>query len=534
MLVPTGHENLEGRRWPWITIGIIVLNVVVFGVTYSNLEADSVRASEVKLKTLLVAASHPHVQMSDDQRQLVESVKRSNPKLWERMEDPERRPEGNWDLEMRQYEQREASAEMAALDTQLKEIRSRSILEKYAYHPTKRDLSTYITSAFLHGGWFHIIFNMWFLWLAGSVIEDAWGRVLYPVFYAMGCFASLFAHTRAHPDSILAVIGASGAVAALMGAFLVRHFSTKINFLLIWFLGFIPRIYRFKSPAWLMLPLWLLAQLFWGSMEGENGGVAYWAHVGGFTIGVVVALGMKFSGLEKKMDAAIEKEIGWSSDPRVVEAGETLTRDPNGAIEKLQGVLAQQPDNIEALALISKAYSQAQRVEEYRATLATLAKLHVKQREFDLALENLDEFRQAGAGSAGVGGPLGVDGPTRVNGPVGVGGPVAVDGRVRGDATTSQNFPAAEWLALCRHLENVPNHERAAAEYEAYARAYSAEKMSVYALVAAARINLKNLNNRSEATRLYRAADASAVPHLDWDDAIKRGLRECTSEPVPA
>jgi len=495
MLIPTGHENLEGRRWPWITIAIIAVNFLVFAFTYSSIDADSAHAGTVKIKILLLAAYHKNVTMSADEQQLVASFQKSNSKMWERMEDPERRPEqdlGRWDFEMREWDTRQANEEMASLDGQWAQVRSHSIVEKYAYFPTRHTFSSYVTSSFLHGGWFHIIFNMWFLWLAGSVTEDAWGRIFYSLFYSAACFVSLWAHTATHPDSIMGVIGASGAVAALMGAFLVRNFKTKISFMLIFFWGFIPRVYRFKSPAWLMLPLWLGTQLFWGMMSGEGAGVAYWSHVGGFAFGTVVALGVRFSGFEKKMDAAIEAQVGWSTDPRIVEAGESLARDPNGAIEKLNGVLAEQPESAEALALLSKAYWQLNRREENYEVLGRLAKVHVKKKELEHAVEVLDDFRSSGG----------------------------------------ENFPPAEWLAICRHLENIPNYERAAAEYESYARAYPAERMSVYALVAAGRIQLRNLSNKSEAARLYRAADASPIPHLDWEDAIKKGLRDSTAQPV--
>ena len=171
MLIPTGHENLEGRRWPWITIGIIVLNFIVFGVTYSGLEADSERLSELHTKVLLLTAYHRDVQLSEGQSQFVESYKKTNPKMWERMEDPERRPEGKWDVEMREYDLRQVNDELADLDTQTKELQSASVIEKYAFYPTKKEWRSYLTSSFLHAGWFHIIFNMWFLWLAGSVTD---------------------------------------------------------------------------------------------------------------------------------------------------------------------------------------------------------------------------------------------------------------------------------------------------------------------------------------------------------------------------
>jgi len=488
MLLPTGHESLEGRRWPYITIAILVLNVIAFAFTNSALEADSDEVARVKVRILMLAAWHTGVTPSAEQQQLIESFQRSNPKVWDYMQREDRRPEGAWDLEMRGFDPAQAQEEITRLDAELSAIQQTSVLERYAFFSQKRDFTRYITASFLHGGIFHLLGNMWFLWLAGTVVEDKWGRLIFPAFYALACWASLVAHAIAHPDSIKPVIGASGAVAALMGAFLVRFTTTKINFVFLWWFGFRPYWYKFKAPAYAMLPLWAVTQILWGSLLGENGGVAYWAHVGGFAFGLVAALGMKFSGLESKMDQHIEKQVGWSMDPRVVKAGEIMQKDPHGAVNELLAVIGEQRDSLDAWNLLSKAYWQQNNLEGHREALGQLARLHIKKRELDAALENYDDFRHSGG----------------------------------------ERFPAPEWLALCRHLETFPNWERAAAEYENYAAAYPQEKMSVYALVAAARINLKNLGNKTEAARLYRAAEATPVPHLDYADAIRRGLREAT------
>jgi len=490
MLIPTGHENLEGRRWPWITIGIITLNFVIFGLTHGRMEDEAGRIAQTKVRILLLEAAHPYVEKSPEVVAMIDRFKASKPKIWERMQDSHRRPESEWDLEMREYEAWQANDAMARLTEQMRRNEQNSFLEKYAFFAQKRTPISYVSAAFLHVGWFHIIFNMWFLWLAGSVLEDSWGRIVYPVFYvACGAFAF---HVQAisDPGSLAAGVGASGAVAGLMGAFLVRYFKTKIHFVMIYFLGFLPRFWRFRSPAYIMLPLWLASQFFSVSMVGEFGdGVAYWAHIGGFLLGTVAALGLKFSGIEKKVDAAIEQKVGWSADPRIVEAGEILARDPARAIELLQPIVAEKPDVIEAWSLLERAYWQKQDFENYRTALATLAKLHIKQKDLDAALQNFDDFVNSG----------------------------------------SEAFPPAEWMQLIRWFESQQNWERAAGEYERYAAAHPADRMAVYSLVSAARIQLKNLNNKSEAARLYRAAQASPIPHLDWDDAISRGLREAAA-----
>lgn len=490
MLIPTGHENLEGRRWPWITIAIILLNFLAFALTHGRMEAEAQRILETKIRILMLEGYHGDLDKTPAVAAMIERFKASKPYLWDRIRDPQRRPEDLWDIEMREYDRSQANAEMARLAAQMEQNERNSFLEKYAFFSHKRTAISYVTAAFLHAGWFHIIFNMWFLWLAGSVLEDSWGRIVYPVFYlAAGAFA-FHVQALADPNSLAAGVGASGAVAGLMGAFLVRYFKTKIHFALVYAIGFLPRLWRFRSPAYVMLPLWLGLQFFSASMVGEFGdGVAYWAHIGGFLLGTAVALGLKFSGIEKKVDKAIESKVGWSADPRVVEAGEILAANPARAVELLQPIVAEKPDVIEAWSLLERAYWQKQDMENYRTALATLAKLHIKLKDMDAALQNFDDFVNSG----------------------------------------SEAFPPAEWMQLIRWFEGQQNWERAANEYERYAVAHPQDRMAVYALVSAARIHLKNLNNKTEAARLYRAAQASPIPHLDWDDAIRRGLREATA-----
>ncbi len=488
--IPTGHENLEGRRWPWITIAIIALNFLAFGLTHGRMEEEGQRVWQTKVRILMLEGYHPYVEKTPEVVAMIDRFKASKPKIWEMIQDPHRRPEGLWDLEMREYEQWQANEEMARLTEEMHQNEQDSFIEKYAFFSHKRTPISYVTAAFLHAGWLHIIFNMWFLWLAGSVLEDSWGRIVYPIFYLVAGAFAFHIQAVADPGSMAAGVGASGAVAGLMGAFLVRYFKTRIHFVLLYVLGFVPRFWKFAAPAYVMLPLWLAMQFFSVSMVDEFGdGVAYWAHIGGFLLGTVVALGLKFSGIEKKVDQAIEQKVGWSADPRIVEAGEILAGNPARAIELLEPIVKEKPDVIEAWALLERAYWQKQDFENYRTALATLAKLYLKQKEMDAALQNFDDFVNSG----------------------------------------SENFPPAEWMQLIRWFESQQNWERAAGEYERYAAAHPKDRMAVYSLVSAARIHLKNLNNKSEAARLYRAAQSSPIPHLDWDDAISRGLREATA-----
>ena len=146
---------------------------------------------------------------------------------------------------------------------------------------------TILTAMFMHGGWSHIIGNMVFLWAFGPEIEDAMGRWRYLVFYLAGGVIAMLAQIAASPHSTVPNLGASGAIAAVMGAFLVTYPRDRIRSILI-ILVFI-RITRI--PAALLIGFWFLTQLFnAGAVANvQTGGVAYLAHIGGFIFGAVTA-----------------------------------------------------------------------------------------------------------------------------------------------------------------------------------------------------------------------------------------------------
>ena len=150
------------------------------------------------------------------------------------------------------------------------------------------DYWPFITSMFLHGGWTHIIGNMWFLWLFGDNVEDRMGSIRFLLFYlACGLVAALV-QIIASPDSLLPTVGASGAVAGVLGAYFVMYPRARVIVMVpILFYPFI-----FALPAALFLAIWFLMQFLSGAsalfQSAEVGGVAWWAHVGGFVAGVML------------------------------------------------------------------------------------------------------------------------------------------------------------------------------------------------------------------------------------------------------
>jgi membrane associated rhomboid family serine protease len=144
-----------------------------------------------------------------------------------------------------------------------------------------------LTSMFLHGGWFHLIGNMWFLVLFGNNIEDAMGHVRFAAFYLLTGLAAAAAQMVAGPGSAVPMVGASGAISGVMGAYVILYPLVRVHTFV--FLGIL--VTRVALPAYLMLGYWFLLQLLGGlpAVSSDSpGGVAFWAHVGGFLAGALL------------------------------------------------------------------------------------------------------------------------------------------------------------------------------------------------------------------------------------------------------
>ena len=148
-------------------------------------------------------------------------------------------------------------------------------------------LVTVISSMFLHAGWMHVLGNMLFLWIFGDNLEDEMGHRGFLLFYLLAGLAAAFAQTAMDPASPVPMVGASGAIAGVMGGYLLLFPKARVDVLFIFIIFF--RI--FPIPAWIVLGVWFAIQLFSGlSVPSDMGGVAYWAHAGGFAGGLVLTL----------------------------------------------------------------------------------------------------------------------------------------------------------------------------------------------------------------------------------------------------
>lgn len=170
-----------------------------------------------------------------------------------------------------------------------------AIIYQFALIPAKvtsgldlKDISDIFTSMFMHAGFLHIAGNMLYLWIFGDNVEDSMGHTKYLIFYLFGGLVASVTHIVTNPGSQIPTVGASGAIAAVLGAYLVLYPQSRV--LTIIPLGYFMRLTA--VPAFIVLGLWFILQIFSGvtSLGGQDvGGVAFWAHIGGFVTGLVLA-----------------------------------------------------------------------------------------------------------------------------------------------------------------------------------------------------------------------------------------------------
>lgn len=261
MLIPVGHEENAVTRWPWVTLGVMGLCVVIYLLDI---------------------------------------------------------PTGSW-----------------------------------ALVPAEFSILKVLTSMFVHADGWHLGFNLFFLYLAGPCIEDVWGRPYFAALYFFSGLAGALTHTFFYPDSTVGGIGASGAIAGVMGAFAVRYRTARIRFLYFFGPGFSGLAGTFLAPARPMLLLWLLREVF-GGLVVLNGsawtGVRHWVHIGGFLFGVAVAAvigGFEFEEryLRKRIHAA-GAILGNTAVEQACEARDELRLED--AWDLLGEELRHHPDNREA------------------------------------------------------------------------------------------------------------------------------------------------------------------------------------------
>jgi len=164
-------------------------------------------------------------------------------------------------------------------------------LDRWLQHPSGlEEPATIITSAFVHGGFLHLGGNMLYLWVFGDNVEDALGHLLYPLFYVAAAVGAVALQVAIDTNSVVPMVGASGAISGVMGGYFVLYPTARVNVLFGFFLLPVPAV--FLIGFWFALQL-LSGVATFGTAQGASEGVAVWAHVGGFITGLAIVLALR-------------------------------------------------------------------------------------------------------------------------------------------------------------------------------------------------------------------------------------------------
>jgi membrane associated rhomboid family serine protease len=376
MIIPIGHEESEVRRLPWVSFAILA--ICLLSLLATNGEANDPRWLEGS-SAYDEAASYWRVHAYLDASPEVEArvgldvdADQRKPYL-ALIQDQARAPDDPDELAAQQAQLDELTHEAIASGGA---IPAEHPYRRWGFTPAAPGPVTLVTHMFMHAGWLHLLSNLFLFFLAGPALEDRWGRPLFGAFFvASGIASGLFFALMAR-DAGLPLVGASGAIAGVLGAFLVRFLRTRIRFAYFFLVGF--RVLRgtFEAPAWAMLPLWFGNELLFAWLTdamGSSDGVAYWAHVGGFLFGAGAALVVRSARLEERfIHPAIEAKVTLARGNPVVEeaARSRAAGDVEGAFAVLEAESRQRPDDPDVAVAFWDAAVALQRPDDAAPALA--------------------------------------------------------------------------------------------------------------------------------------------------------------------
>lgn len=487
MLIPVGTNVHSVRRVPYVTFSLLLINILVCVYTSWMSDPGTARLSNVRQEILRLNAYYPDAHGSADAEAVIREARTKNANWFDAFLHPGDLSVHRVPPIVARVQSGELTADdaMQGLSQKLEKAEHESFLWNYAFHSYRPTPESLVTSTFLHEGAVHLIGNMWFLYLAGAILEAAWGYWIFTAFYLLSGIAALGGQAIAHPDSTQFVVGASGAVAACMGAFLVRFPKVRVKFVWILYIWFRGGTYQFSMPAFYVLPLWVVLEIVYGAMKFDN--VAHWAHVAGFVFGAAVAFLLSKTGIEEWVNRE-DESLTWRPDAEVLEATSLMEKGQHAnAVVVLQNYLRRKPESIDGYETLLLAQRAAEDKTGECDTLGSLCRLALRSRRM------ADAWRLYGEWKAADGGPL----------------------------------AASDWIDLCRYLEREKAYDSVLAECERLVQIYPDEPRAFDAMLIAARVNLNKLKRASEAERWFLMARESSLLRLEFEGAIQEGLKSC-------
>jgi membrane associated rhomboid family serine protease len=484
--IPIGNENSTVRRLPWVTFGIMGLCVLAY---FGTLPAQAGSMKEVvnSGNDLFKFLSQNEALSADDEvrdklvkyglepQEAADQIKdylKKNPAVASQYETWLRTPEA---AQLREEFNKKLMAFV--------EARKGTVNYRYGFAPNGEwKIYQFITCAFMHAGYEHLFGNMIFFFAIAFVLEDYWGRGFFLSFYLGGAIASCIPFLVS--PSTVPLIGASGAISATMGAFLVRLPRTKIK-LLFWpgnVLGFLLARKRLvlMVPSFVFLIAYFVENLILWYFNRKNnaGGTAFSAHIAGFVYGAAFAGLMKATKYEEThINPKLEAKVSFAAPEAVQQGLEMMDQGKLDLAErKLRAHLMKDHDNLEAILALIHVYEKQQNYDQLNAMYGRLIRHHLQRSDKEAALLAYDNLLSA-----------------------------FPDNDVR------PRIPPREWMVICDYLREAQMNREAAVEYERLSNAWPDDANTVRALVQGAECALAALDPE-RALRMFEKAEKLAPP----------------------
>jgi membrane associated rhomboid family serine protease len=518
--VPLGNENTTIRRLPWITFSIIILNVLIYLGTLPIISRQETELVEKRTELLEYLEQNPSLLFDKSVRTKLVDEGIVPESQWKAFDTEINRAEGIADLYKDMIGETRALLLRADLDIKIAEFKATlesHLNYKYGLAPNgKWKFYQLITCLFMHGGILHLVGNMLFFFAVGFSLEDLWGRGTFLVFYLLGGIAACLPSVI----SPLAVplIGASGAISAAMGAFLIRLPKTKIKLgwiLMPWsMVGLILIISKrlfgiIKIPSYVYIPYYFLCQIvIWWMMRkvGAATGVAYSAHFAGVAFGLAFAAFLKYSKIEEKyIHQRIENKISFSASPVVSEALELIDKGDFAMAErKLQSHLQVLPNDDNAMLALIQVYQSTGNFEQINLLYSRLIRLHLTRGDKEAALYAYDSLLSA----------------------------------FPEDRVNDAKLPCRDWMMICGYVKELGMYREAAIEFERLAKSWPNDALAVRACMEGGDAALLG-NDENLALRMYEQVLAKSPTdvyasraRLGIDKCVAAGGRQLRANPV--
>jgi membrane associated rhomboid family serine protease len=499
--IPIGNENSTVRRIPWITFSIMVINALVFFVTLPVVGGQQEELAKIGSELGRFIQQHEELLADENVRKKLFDAGVINKAFSDAIEEQlKKSPEIQ--SEYKQWLQSsEAQRLRDELDQKLdsfKHAAEGTLWYNYGLAPNGNwKPHQLITAAFLHGGLIHLLGNLLFFFAVAFSLEDLWGRGIFLGFYLLGAAVSCLPGII-HPASVPS-IGASGAISATMGAFLLRLPKTKIKLLCLHFWWI--RLLFGKKPIVVMVPGYLylgsyfIAQIvswYFDKKAGYVSNVGYSIHIAGFLFGLSFAGVMKLTRVEEEyVHPKIEAKISFAAEPAVTHALEAMDRgDAVSAEKKLRAHLAKNPGDTNALLAAIQVYQQTSNFDQLNAMYGRLIRHHLADGDKEAALYAYDSLLSAFP-----------------------------------DDNVAPRIAARDWTAICEYLRESEMNREAAVEYERLVNACPDDPLVSRAAVQGGEVALA-AGDVERALRLFQKAVAMNAPE-QLGGRASAGVEKC-------